>query len=160
MKEIPISCSLAAAEPDQRREILAALQERCAEVQPLENGLRLVSKRRRGVLADIHPRAAMRRVLFLIPGVGETLRVNGKARISADPELLQRFSTRAEAAQHSDYEHRFFALRQTDAGRWLFVAYVLRGDKIRVISARDMTRREQKEYESARIQELETDPEV
>lgn len=31
-------------------------------------------------------------LLFLIPGVGETLRVNGRASISADPALLQRFS--------------------------------------------------------------------
>jgi uncharacterized protein len=27
-------------------------------------------------------------LLFLIPGIGETLRVNGRARISADPDLL------------------------------------------------------------------------
>lgn len=30
-------------------------------------------------------------LLFLIPGVGETLRVNGRAAISADPDLLARF---------------------------------------------------------------------
>lgn len=34
------------------------------------------------------PRLAL---LFLVPGVGETLRVNGSARISIDPVLLQRF---------------------------------------------------------------------
>lgn len=34
------------------------------------------------------PRIAL---LFLIPGVGETLRVNGCARISTDPALLDRF---------------------------------------------------------------------
>jgi len=31
-------------------------------------------------------------VLFIVPGVGETLRVNGTARISADPELLASFA--------------------------------------------------------------------
>jgi PPOX class probable FMN-dependent enzyme len=31
-------------------------------------------------------------LLFLIPGVGETLRVNGKAKISVDPELIHRFA--------------------------------------------------------------------
>lgn len=31
-------------------------------------------------------------LLFLIPGVDETLRVNGKVRLSADPETLRRFS--------------------------------------------------------------------
>jgi hypothetical protein len=66
----------------------------------------------------------------------------------------------AEDIQHSESEDRFFALGQSDSGRLLFVAYVLRGDKLRVISARDMTRREQKEYEGARIQELEAGPEV
>jgi hypothetical protein len=30
-------------------------------------------------------------LLFLIPGVGETLRVNGTARISVEPRLLERF---------------------------------------------------------------------
>lgn len=35
------------------------------------------------------PRVAL---LFLIPGVGETLRVTGHARISVDPTLLARFS--------------------------------------------------------------------
>lgn len=38
------------------------------------------------VLAD--PRVAL---LFLVPGVGETLRVNGTARISIEPALLARF---------------------------------------------------------------------
>lgn len=34
------------------------------------------------------PRIAL---LFLIPGIGETLRVNGRASISVDPSLLERF---------------------------------------------------------------------
>jgi PPOX class probable FMN-dependent enzyme len=41
----------------------------------------------RNILGD--PRVGL---LFLIPGVGETLRVNGKARISVAPDLLQQFS--------------------------------------------------------------------
>jgi PPOX class probable FMN-dependent enzyme len=41
----------------------------------------------RNIIAD--PRVAL---FFMIPGVGETLRVNGKARISIAPDLLQRFS--------------------------------------------------------------------
>ena len=40
----------------------------------------------RNILAD--PRVAL---LFLVPGVGETLRVNGLGRISTDPALLERF---------------------------------------------------------------------
>ena len=41
----------------------------------------------RNVLHD--PRVAL---LFLVPGVGETLRVNGRARILADPALMERFA--------------------------------------------------------------------
>ncbi|MCD0505306.1 pyridoxamine 5'-phosphate oxidase family protein [Bordetella petrii] len=41
----------------------------------------------RNILAD--PRVAL---LFLVPGVGETLRVNGRARISTDPGLLARLA--------------------------------------------------------------------
>ena len=40
----------------------------------------------RNILVD--PRVAL---LFLVPGVGETLRVNGRATISVDPVLLERF---------------------------------------------------------------------
>jgi uncharacterized protein len=42
----------------------------------------------RNIIAD--PRVAL---FFMIPGIGETLRVNGRARISIDPGLLQRFAT-------------------------------------------------------------------
>ena len=41
----------------------------------------------RNIIAD--PRVAL---LFLIPGIGETLRVNGCAEIRTDPALLERFA--------------------------------------------------------------------
>jgi PPOX class probable FMN-dependent enzyme len=41
----------------------------------------------RNIVAD--PRVAL---LFLIPGVGETLRVNGRATLTVDPALLERFA--------------------------------------------------------------------
>jgi PPOX class probable FMN-dependent enzyme len=41
----------------------------------------------RNILAD--PRVAL---LFLVPGIGETLRVNGRAEIRVDPALLERFA--------------------------------------------------------------------
>lgn len=40
----------------------------------------------RNVVRD--PRVAL---LFLLPGSGSTLRVNGRAQVSADPELLSSF---------------------------------------------------------------------
>ena len=36
-------------------------------------------------------------LLFLVPGIGETLRVNGRAEISIDPALLERFAVKDRA---------------------------------------------------------------
>ena len=54
-------------------------------------------------------------------------------------------------AKHSNRESRFHALGKTDRGRLLHIAFTLReaGAKIRVISARDMHRRERVIYEQA-----------
>jgi PPOX class probable FMN-dependent enzyme len=38
-------------------------------------------------------------VLFLLPGTGETLRVNGRAELTADPDVLARLSARGQPAQ-------------------------------------------------------------
>lgn len=45
-------------------------------------------------------------------------------------------------------EKRLYALGQSDAGRGLFVAFTIRGRFIRVISARDMSRKERRIYSS------------
>lgn len=47
---------------------------------------------------------------------------------------------------HSISERRFHALGVTRAGRGLHVTFTLRGTKIRVISARNMSRKEQRMY--------------
>ena len=51
--------------------------------------------------------------------------------------------------RHSDAEPRYHALGRTDGGRLLHVTFTLRGDGtlVRVISARDMHRRERRVYE-------------
>lgn len=49
---------------------------------------------------------------------------------------------------HSDLEDRWFVLGQTDTGRELFVVFTIRGESIRVISARDMSRKERKVHRS------------
>jgi PPOX class probable FMN-dependent enzyme len=48
----------------------------------------------RNIVAD--PRVAL---LFMIPGVGETLRVSGRARISVEPTLLARFAVQGKPPQ-------------------------------------------------------------
>ena len=52
----------------------------------------------------------------------------------------------ADDPKHSRSERRYFVLGQTDENRALFVAFTLRGQRIRVISARDMSRKERKVY--------------
>ena len=44
--------------------------------------------------------------------------------------------------RHSAKEERYYALGKTDLGRRLLVVFTLRGDEVRVISARDMSRKE------------------
>jgi uncharacterized DUF497 family protein len=50
---------------------------------------------------------------------------------------------------HSQGEPRYYVLGHTKAGRRLFIAFTVREDKIRVISARNMSRKERRFYEQA-----------
>ena len=52
--------------------------------------------------------------------------------------------------RHSGQEARYAALGRTMAGRHLAVVFTIRGTLIRVISARDMSRRERRVYDGAR----------
>lgn len=55
----------------------------------------------------------------------------------------------APDATHSQRERRYAALGRTNAGRLLTVIFAIRDTLIRVISARDMSRRERRTYEQA-----------
>jgi uncharacterized DUF497 family protein len=48
---------------------------------------------------------------------------------------------------HSDEEHRYIIIGMSLQNRLLLVAYMERGDVIRLISAREATRAERKSYE-------------
>ena len=54
----------------------------------------------------------------------------------------------AEDGAHSQKEARHFALGRTNDGRLLFAAFTVRGEKLRVISARDMSRQERRIYQN------------
>ncbi len=54
----------------------------------------------------------------------------------------------SDDAKHSQTEQRHYILGQTDRGRLLFIVFTVRNNRIRVISARDMTNREAKRYET------------
>jgi uncharacterized DUF497 family protein len=68
------------------------------------------------------------------PGEAEQIFFNRPVLVAADPE-------------HSQGEPRYAALGQTNEGRLLAVVFTIRGTLIRVISARDMRRRERRRYE-------------
>jgi uncharacterized DUF497 family protein len=51
-----------------------------------------------------------------------------------------------EGCKGAGTEARYFALGRTDVSRDLAVVFAVRGRKVRVISARPMSRRERKEY--------------
>jgi uncharacterized DUF497 family protein len=55
----------------------------------------------------------------------------------------------AEDVKHSHREQPFYALGQTNAGRRLFIVFTIRDNKICIISARDMSRKERKVYAKA-----------
>jgi hypothetical protein len=50
--------------------------------------------------------------------------------------------------KHSETENRFYVLGQTDSDRLLFLVFTVRKDKVRVISARDMNKKERRMYQA------------
>ena len=52
----------------------------------------------------------------------------------------------ADDEKHSQSEKRWYLLGQTDSVRLLFIVFTLRGELIRVISARDMHKKERSIY--------------
>ena len=63
-----------------------------------------------------------------------------------------------EDETHSKGEKRYYVLGKTNDGRYLLVVFTIRHNKIRVITARDMSRKERRAYhaqieEGSKIQE-------
>jgi uncharacterized DUF497 family protein len=53
----------------------------------------------------------------------------------------------SDDVQHSESENRHYALGRSKSGRYLFISFTIRNKLIRVISARDMNKKERKIYE-------------
>lgn len=49
--------------------------------------------------------------------------------------------------KHSLVENRYKILGLTDRGRWLIVVFTIRNNKIRIISARDLSKKEKLQFE-------------
>ena len=64
----------------------------------------------------------------------------------AEQALLNRPVVFATDVEHSRTEARFFTLGRTDSGRLLAIVFTTRGTRVRVISARPMSRAERRAY--------------
>jgi uncharacterized DUF497 family protein len=59
-------------------------------------------------------------------------------------------SATAPDPDHSDEEERWLIIGESESGRLLIVAHTERGDTIRIISARELTRAERRAYAERR----------
>ena len=83
---------------------------------------------------------------------GNLLKNREKHGVSApecEPVFFNKPLITGSNKKHSQQETRFFALGQTDTERLLFVVFTIRNGLIRVISARNMNRKERKVYEKS-----------
>ncbi len=68
------------------------------------------------------------------------------ATVFVDP-----LSTTVPDPDHSIEEERYIIVGTSHRGRLLMVAHTEQGDRIRIISARELTRRERRQYEEGNI---------
>lgn len=76
-------------------------------------------------------------------------RKHGIAAVEAEEILLSDPLCQVDL-QHSEDEQRYVALGVTGDGRRLFVSFTVRQNRIRIISARPMSRKERRIYEKAK----------
>lgn len=83
---------------------------------------------------------------------------HGVSQAEAEQAFLNEPLLVSEDQRHSESEERFHAFGQTDDGRRLHVTFTLRGEGrlVRVISARDMNKKERVSYE----RQAQGDPDV
>jgi uncharacterized DUF497 family protein len=72
---------------------------------------------------------------------------HGVSRAEAEQVFFNRPLLLASDEAHSQSEERFFVLGVTNTGRLVFEAFTIRGERIRVISARDMSDSERRSFE-------------
>lgn len=67
-------------------------------------------------------------------------------RIECEQVFFNRPFVMGDDTRHSKREKRWYLLGKTDQGRLLFLVFTIRVNIIRVISARDMNKKERKQY--------------
>src|SRR5690348_11892970 len=75
---------------------------------------------------------------------------HGVSQAEAEEIFFQAPLLLLEDPAHSDTETRLLALGMTADGRLLTTAFTVRNNRIRIISVRDMSRKERRAYDEAR----------
>ena len=84
------------------------------------------------------------------PAQGQNqLRKHGVSFTEAGTIFGDEFAITVSDPDHSDKEDRYITIGWSDHRRLLIVAHTDRGDRIRIIRARELTKAERKEYEKA-----------
>ena len=78
----------------------------------------------------------------------ENLRKHKVSFIEAASVFGDFLSTTAADPAHSAGEHRYITVGLSNLGRLLMVAHTEQGDRMRIISARTLTAREERAYEN------------
>ena len=76
------------------------------------------------------------------------LRKHGVSFSEAATVLRGGLSITIHDPDHSDAEDRYITIGTSVSGRFLIVAHTDRGDRTRIISARELTRKEREAYEN------------
>lgn len=79
---------------------------------------------------------------------------HGVSSIEAEEVFFNKPLFVLEDTKHSTAEKRFYALGVTDTSRFLFIVFTMRGEKVRVKSARPMNTKEQDQYIEQSTQEV------
>jgi hypothetical protein len=84
---------------------------------------------------------------------GKNKLTHGVSDAECEQVFLNRPLVASPDTEHSRTEVRFHALGQTSEGRRLMVVFTIRGRLVRIVSARDMSRKERRVYEANERQE-------
>jgi hypothetical protein len=82
--------------------------------------------------------------------IQKNLEKHNVSSIESEQAFFNRPLIVVQDVQHSQDEERFYVLGKTDQSRRLFVAFTIREKLIRVISSRDMNKKERKIYEKGK----------
>ncbi len=79
--------------------------------------------------------------------IDKSYRKHGITPREAEEIFLDEDINFAEDVEHSQKEVRYSALGKTSESKLLFIVFTIRGNKIRIISARQANRKERRFYE-------------